>query len=148
MDAIATKQAEQGPDKGMEERSLTCSPPFSVTTMAIYDDNGDRFPILIHLTTLVSSISSVTGIIMSNLAIDYLTDSDGNPKAVVIPIELWRKLLPQSTDSLKDLPENLEDYCLSKAMDEAIDSPVLSKKDAFGSAMPSANAFLEQEDID
>ena len=59
---------------------------------------------------------------MSNIAIDYPTDSDGNPKAVVIPIELWRKLLPQSTNSLEDLPKNLEDYCLSKAMDEAIDS--------------------------
>ncbi|NET08893.1 MAG: hypothetical protein F6K16_30180, partial [Symploca sp. SIO2B6] len=72
---------------------------------------------------------------MSNIAIEYLTDAAGNPKAVVIPIELWRKLLPQSANSLKDLPENLEDYCLSKAMDEAIDSPVLSREDAI--------AFLE-----
>jgi len=29
--------------------------------------------------------------VMNNPAIDYLTDSDGNPKAVVIPIELWRR---------------------------------------------------------
>jgi len=74
---------------------------------------------------------------MSNIATDHLTDSDGNPKAVVIPIEFWRRL-PQSTDSLEDLPENLEDYCLSKAMDEAIGLPVLSREDAIAlTAQPS-----------
>lgn len=77
---------------------------------------------------------------MENLTIDYLTDSEGNPKAVVIPIELWRKLLPPSADCLEDLPENLEDYCLNKAMDEAIDSPVLKREEAI--------AFLEKEEID
>lgn len=56
---------------------------------------------------------------MLNNVIDYLTDADGNPKAVVIPIDLWRQLLPQGDDSIQDLAENLEDYCLNKAMDEA-----------------------------
>lgn len=77
---------------------------------------------------------------MNNIAIEYLTDSDGNPKAVVIPIELWQKLLPQNTDSLDNLADNLEDYCLSKAMDEALDSPVMDRA--------AAIAFLEQEDSD
>jgi|GEM_PF-1536621 len=32
---------------------------------------------------------------MANIPIKYLSDSEGNTKAVVIPIELWKKLLPQ-----------------------------------------------------
>lgn len=77
---------------------------------------------------------------MTNSAINYLTDSEGNPKAVVIPIELWRLLLPQGGDSMQDLAESLEDYCLSKAMDEAQETPLLSREDAL--------AFLEAEDVD
>ncbi|MBW4463137.1 MAG: hypothetical protein KME47_23290 [Nodosilinea sp. WJT8-NPBG4] len=77
---------------------------------------------------------------VTNSAIDYLTDSEGNPKAVVIPIELWRLLLPQGGDSMQDLAENLEDYCLNKAMDEAQETPLLSREDAL--------AFLEAEDVD
>jgi hypothetical protein len=76
---------------------------------------------------------------VTNSAIDYLTDSEGNPKAVVIPIELWRRLLPQGDDSMQDLAENLEDYCLNKAMDEAQETPLLSREDAL--------AFLEAEDV-
>ena len=64
---------------------------------------------------------------MSNIAIDYLTDAQGNPKAVVIPIELWRKLLPQTSNSLEDLAENLEDYCLNQAMEEAMETPLLDR---------------------
>ena len=77
---------------------------------------------------------------MTNSAIDYLTDADGNPKAVVIPIDLWRQLLPQGGDSMQDLAENLEDYCLNKAMDEAQETPLLSREDALN--------FLEAEDVD
>lgn len=67
---------------------------------------------------------------MTNPAINYLTDADGNPKAVVIPIELWRRLMPQDNETLENLAENLADYCLSKAMDEAKTSPLLSREDA------------------
>ena len=67
---------------------------------------------------------------MTNIAIEYLTDSDGNPKAVVIPIDLWKKLLPQGTDSLGDLAENLEDSCLNKAMDEAQETPLMGREEA------------------
>ncbi|PSN11631.1 hypothetical protein C7271_24400 [filamentous cyanobacterium CCP5] len=75
---------------------------------------------------------------MTNLPIEYLTDRSGNPKAVVIPIELWRRLLPQETDSVEDLAENLEDYCLGKAMDEAKATPLLNREEAL--------KFLEEEE--
>lgn len=74
---------------------------------------------------------------MSNIAIEYLTDAQGNPKAVVIPIELWRKLLPQTGNSLEDLAGNLEDYCLNQAMDEAAETPLLDRE--------AALQFLEEE---
>jgi hypothetical protein len=67
---------------------------------------------------------------MANIPVEYLTDSDGNTRAVVIPIELWRQLLPQGNTSIEDLAESLEDYCLSKAMDEARESPLLSREEA------------------
>lgn len=62
--------------------------------------------------------------------IEYLTDDKGQPKAVVIPIELWRKLLPNGETSPEELSEAIEDYCLGKAMDEAQDSPLLDRQDA------------------
>jgi len=77
---------------------------------------------------------------MTDLVIEYLTDAEGNPKAVVIPIELWRKLLPQANSSLEELAENLEDYCLSKAMEEAKETPLLNRQEAI--------EFLEAEDDD
>ena len=47
---------------------------------------------------------------MPKNAIEYLTDLEGNPRAVVIPIDLWRRLLPQGGDSTdEELAENLED---------------------------------------
>ncbi len=67
---------------------------------------------------------------MTNLAIEYLIDAAGNPKAVVIPIELWRQLLPQANGSLEDLAEGLEYYCLGKAMAEAKETPLLSRQEA------------------
>jgi hypothetical protein len=77
---------------------------------------------------------------MSESAIEYLTDAEGNPRAVVIPIDLWRRLLPQGQDSIEDLADNLEDYCLNKAMDAARETPLLSRE--------AALRFLEEEDID
>jgi hypothetical protein len=74
---------------------------------------------------------------MTKIAIEYLTDSDGSPRAVVIPIDLWRQLFPQEDASLEDLSENIADYCLSKAMDEAKNSPLVSRDHAL--------KFLEEE---
>ncbi|MGF1569418.1 MAG: hypothetical protein ACFCVD_15345 [Nodosilinea sp.] len=77
---------------------------------------------------------------MPKSAIEYLTDIDGNPRAVVIPIDLWRQLLPQGGDSTEELAENLEDYCLNNAMDEAQATPLLNREDAL--------QFLAAEDDD
>ncbi|CAD0221634.1 hypothetical protein L2E69_14120 [Planktothrix agardhii 1806] len=67
---------------------------------------------------------------MNRLAIEYLTDGNGNQTAVVIPIELWRNILLQDTDSIETIKENIEDYCLNKAMDEAKITPLLSREQA------------------
>lgn len=62
--------------------------------------------------------------------LEYLTDKKGKPKAVIIPIALWRRLLPKEEATLQELQEALEDYCLNKAMDEAAQSPLLSREEA------------------
>jgi hypothetical protein len=67
-----------------------------------------------------------------------LGSADGNPKAVVIPIALRRQLLPQASDAIQELAENLEGYCLSKAMDEARVTPLLNREEAL--------KFLSEED--
>ena len=76
------------------------------------------------------------------LQVEYLTDKHGQPKAVVIPIEVWRQLFPSNGDSIKvaDLAEEIEDYCLDKAMDEAQKSPLLNRQQAL--------AYLESEEED
>lgn len=58
--------------------------------------------------------------------IEYLTDKNGQPKAVVIPIEVWQRIFAEKFTE-DELSEGLEDYCLSKAMDEAQDSPLLDR---------------------
>jgi hypothetical protein len=68
--------------------------------------------------------------------IEYLTDKQGQPKAVIIPIEIWRKILPNDDVSLEELAEAIEDYCLNKAMDEANDTSLLNREDAL--------AYLEE----
>jgi hypothetical protein len=62
--------------------------------------------------------------------IEYLMNRHGQPKAVVIPIEIWNKVLPKEDYSLDELSESLEDYCLSKAMDEGKKSPLLNRNEA------------------
>ena len=62
--------------------------------------------------------------------VEYVTDKNGQPKAVVIPIELWKRLLPNENTSVKELSEGIEDYCLNKAMDEAQQTPLLSREEA------------------
>lgn len=63
------------------------------------------------------------------LEIEYMTDKNGQPKAVVIPIELWRQLLPDDV-SVEELSEKIENYCLNNAMNEAQNTPLLSREDA------------------
>ncbi|MDI6793147.1 MAG: hypothetical protein QME81_09815 [bacterium] len=62
--------------------------------------------------------------------VEYLTDKNGQARAVVLPIELWRHLLPRDDASVEELSEEMEDYCLSKAMDEAKKSPLLNREEA------------------
>ncbi len=65
------------------------------------------------------------------LNIEYLTDENGNAKAVVIPIEIWKKLLPNDNSlSFDNLSESIEDYCLNKAMNEAKSTPLLNRENA------------------
>ena len=62
--------------------------------------------------------------------LQYLTDQDGEPRAVVLPIELWRSLLPREDASAEELAEAVEDYCLNKAMDEGAQTPLLTRDEA------------------
>ena len=72
---------------------------------------------------------------MPLLNLEYITNQEGQPTAVVIPIEIWRQLLPTDNFSLENLSEAIEDYCLSKAMDEGKNTPLYSRAEAI--------AFLE-----
>jgi hypothetical protein len=72
---------------------------------------------------------------MTMLEVEYLTDKQGQLKAVVVPIEFWRQLFPEEV-SLEEILERIEDYCLSKAMDEAQESPLLNREEAL--------AYLEE----
>ncbi|MDM8549374.1 hypothetical protein QUF72_04815 [Desulfobacterales bacterium HSG2] len=69
--------------------------------------------------------------------IEYLMKRDGQPKAVVIPIELWEKLLPKEDRSFNDLSEALEDYCLNRAMNEGRKTSLLNRDEAL--------AYLEEQ---
>ena len=62
--------------------------------------------------------------------VQYLTDQQGEPQAVVLPIELWRRLLPRENASAEELAESMEDYCLGRAMDEGRQTPLLSREEA------------------
>jgi hypothetical protein len=62
--------------------------------------------------------------------LEYLTDSTGIPTAVVIPIALWRQLLPHEDASQEAIGEALEDYCLNRAIDEGKQTPLLNRAEA------------------
>lgn len=64
------------------------------------------------------------------IELEYLTDKEGQLKAVVIPIELWKQLFLLDDVSVEELTEAIEDYCLGKAMDEAKESLLLSREEA------------------
>ncbi len=62
--------------------------------------------------------------------IEYLTDTQGKLKGIFIPIDIWKKVFPEFPQSLEELIESIEDYCLNKAMDEAKSTPLLSREEA------------------
>ncbi len=64
--------------------------------------------------------------------LEYLTDATGQPTAVVIPIDLWRKLFPGLTTqpTPEDFTDAIEDYCLHQAMIEAETTPLLDREAA------------------
>lgn len=64
------------------------------------------------------------------IEIEYLTDKNGEPTGVVIPIELWRRLLPKDELAVEELSDAIEDYCMNKAMDEGKKSPLWSREEA------------------
>jgi hypothetical protein len=73
----------------------------------------------------------------TTLNIEYLTNKDGDVSAVVIPIELWRQLLlPNEEVSVDRFAGAVEDYCMNKAMDEAVNTPLLNRSEAL--------AYLEE----
>jgi len=64
------------------------------------------------------------------IELEYLTDKKGKLKGVIVPIEIWKKVFPEVPKSLEDFIDTLENYCLNKAMDEAKNTPLLSKEEA------------------
>jgi len=62
--------------------------------------------------------------------LEYLTNKSGQLKAVVVPIELWKQLFLKDDASVEELSEAIEDYCLSKAMNKAKETPLLSREEA------------------
>jgi hypothetical protein len=64
------------------------------------------------------------------LNLEYLTDQEGRQTAVVIPIELWRSILPNDDVSADAIGEALEDYCLNRAIDEGKQTPLLNGAEA------------------
>ena len=68
--------------------------------------------------------------------IEYLTSQDSKAIAVVIPIDIWRQILPAEDASLEELAEGIKDYCLNKAINEAINTPLMERSTAL--------AYLEE----
>ena len=79
------------------------------------------------------------------LNFEYITNKDGEAiplaiatlHAMVIPMDIWRQLLPTEEASFEELAEAVEDYCLNKAMNEAVNTPLLKRAEAL--------AYLEEE---
>ncbi|WP_231636728.1 hypothetical protein [Planktothricoides sp. SR001] len=72
----------------------------------------------------------------TSLNLEYITNQDGEISAVVIPIDLWRKIIPNQEVSTEQLADAIEDYCMNKAMDEAVNTPLLDRSEAL--------AYLEE----
>jgi hypothetical protein len=60
----------------------------------------------------------------------YWIDAEGNPSAVVIPIEPWWQIFPDGVSSADSVAEGIEEYCLNRAMDEAKKKPLLDREAA------------------
>jgi hypothetical protein len=71
-------------------------------------------------------------------SLEYLTDQNGQPKAVVIPIALWQQIFPQADQpaDAEEMVQAIEDYCLYQAMTEAAQTPLLDRD--------AALAYLEE----
>ncbi|WP_308256308.1 hypothetical protein [Geminocystis sp. GBBB08] len=63
-------------------------------------------------------------------SVEYLTDINGNKKAVVIPIEIWEKIIPNEINNDDKLPEYIDNSCLNQAMEEAKLTPLLDAENA------------------
>ncbi|MEB3189423.1 MAG: hypothetical protein VKL42_03670 [Snowella sp.] len=44
---------------------------------------------------------------MANLSIQYLTDTQSNPNAVVIAIAIWKQIFPENLNSVEMLTESI-----------------------------------------
>lgn len=64
------------------------------------------------------------------IEIQYLRDNNGEPTGVVIPIGLGQKIFPEDEIALDNLSDRLEDYCLDRAMDEAMSAPLFDREQA------------------
>lgn len=62
-----------------------------------------------------------------------------NQMLLSITISLWQTIFPESITSPEELVERVEDYCLCRAMDEAAQTPSLSREEAL--------AYIE-DDVD
>jgi hypothetical protein len=71
------------------------------------------------------------------LPFNHLTDTQGNPNAVITAIAIWKQIFPENLNSVEMLTESIEDYCLNRAMDEALETPLLSQAEAL--------KFLEED---
>ena len=72
---------------------------------------------------------------MTLLNLEYITNQKGQPTAVVISIKTQRQLLPIDNISLENIREDIENYCLNKAMDEGKNTPLYAHAEVI--------AFLE-----
>lgn len=69
----------------------------------------------------------------------FVIDQAGNKTAVLIDLPTWQKIVATLTTlTAADPLEALEDYALNRAIDEAQDSPILTRAEAL--------AFLAAED--
>jgi hypothetical protein len=64
------------------------------------------------------------------LNLEYLTDQEGRQTAVVIPIDVWRKILPSDDVPADAIGGAIEDYCLNRAIDEGKQTPLLNRAEA------------------
>ena len=66
------------------------------------------------------------------LHLEYVSDSKGNPKGVIIPIDIWKSIFESEGNEIDEniFIEKIENYCLNSAMDEAKETELLNKEEA------------------